>query len=464
MSFFLPFVLEPRLILYTDEVCPGNQLRHEATCKVQIFYWGIKCAAGLSVDQLWFTLGLARSTIVNRLPGGMSGYVKKALQLFFEPFNVHQGIQLRVRNEVHIKFAKFGMFLADEVSLKEVFNFRGTSGILLCPLCLNIVNEASNLHEYSDGSLVPSSSCDMDKWVRVSNATILAKLRKLKASSGVVSKAAFEDLEKKLGWSYNPEGIMGDGSSDPMYGIRVVGMIQFDFMLVHGVWQIEVGGLVAQLKKECKIQQTQLHEFLSSFTWPSNSSSHSSTGRNIFRKKQQDVISCSASEGLGAYTVIRAFLAVNLASLSKITLEVQSYFALAKVLDALLALRKGTTSTVTLQRHSICEGHRRAWGSTLWVPKHHYLMRLPEMYTAQKVVAGCFIHERKHRVAKKFSENLRHVNDAFEVSILKEVLHVNLTDLQEKDIDQLHVGLVKPVVAVGALTALLQSLLGIDGK
>ena len=66
-------------------------------------------------------------------------------------------------------------------------------------------------------------------------------------------------------------------------------------------------------------------------------------------------------------------------------------------------------------------------------------------------------------MAKKFSENIRHVNDTFEVSILKEVLHVNLTDLREKDIDQLHVGLVKPVVAQGALTALLQSLFGIDG-
>ena len=57
------------------------------------------------------------------------------------------------------------------------------SGILPCPL--NIVNEASNLHEYSDGSLVPSSSCNMDKWVRVSSATILAKLRRLQATSNI---------------------------------------------------------------------------------------------------------------------------------------------------------------------------------------------------------------------------------------------------------------------------------------
>lgn len=109
------------------------------------------------------------------------------------------------------------------------------------------------------------------------------------------------------------------------------------------------------------------------------------------------------------------------------------------------------------------EAHRRAWGSSLWGPKHHYLMHLPEMYNLQGVVCGCFIHERKHRVAKRFSENLRNVNEAFEVSILKEVLHVNLTDLQKKEIDKLHVGLVKAVVTTGPLVGLLQSVFGIKG-
>ena len=139
---------QPRLILYSDEGSPGNQLRHEATRKVQILSWGIKCAAGMSVDQLWFTLGVARSSIVSALKGGMSGYVKKALRFFFEPINMHHGVQLRVRNQVCIKFAKFGMFLADEVALKEVFDFRGASGVLLCPLCLNIVSEGSSLRLY----------------------------------------------------------------------------------------------------------------------------------------------------------------------------------------------------------------------------------------------------------------------------------------------------------------------------
>ena len=219
------------------------------------------------------------------------------------------------------------------------------------------------------------------------------------------------------------------------------------------------------LKKDCKIQQSELHDFLNAFCWPSNSASHSSTGRNIFRKKQEDVIKCSASEGLGAYSIIRAFLTLKQASLSSIALQVKSYLALAEVLDVLLALRKGITTPANLERciTAFVKAHSRAWGSTLWVPKHHYLMHLPEMYESQQVVAGCFVHERKHRVAKRFSENLRRVRDAFETSILKEVLHVNLTDLGNEEIDALHVGLVKPVAAEGSLKDWLEGVVGARG-
>ena len=465
-------IVKPRIVLYCDEVSPGNQLRHEATRKVQILYWGIKCAPGMSVDQLWFTLGLARSSIVNKLVGGMSGYVKKALQLFFSPINMHMGVQLRVGDEVHIKFAKLAMFLADEVALKEVFNFRGASGILFCPLCLNLVSESSNLHRYGDRSLVPSTSCEKTKWVRAGDNTILAKLRKLHQAHGTVSKATFEDLEKKLGWSYNPFGILGDGSASPEHGIKVEGMLQFDYMhtlLVHGLWNIEVGALVDLLKRQCKIQQSEIHSFFAGFCWPASSASRSVTGQNIFRKKQEDVVKCSASEGLGAYMVVRAFLALNQASFpNSVASAVESYMALARVLDVLLALRKECTAPIIANLDSsitaFVKSHQQAWGSSLWVPKHHYLMHLPEMYATHKVVAGCFVHERKHRVAKRFSENMRRVSDDFEASILKEVLHVNLTDLEDKEIDQLHVGLVKPVPADGSLKLHLQQLLGTQGS
>lgn len=79
------------LIMYNDEVTPGNQLRHDQTRKVQILYWSLKQGPGHGVDQLWFTLGLARSSVVAAIRGGMSAYVRKAVELFFTPVNVRGG-------------------------------------------------------------------------------------------------------------------------------------------------------------------------------------------------------------------------------------------------------------------------------------------------------------------------------------------------------------------------------------
>ena len=86
------------------------------------------------------------------------------------------------------------------------------------------------------------------------------------------------------------------------------------------------------------------------------------------------------------------------------------------------------------------------------------------MILAHKVVVGCFVHERKHRVAKRFAENMRQVCDGFDLSILKDVLHANLHDLSEKDIDQLHIGLVQPIRAPMRLQLLLQTSLELHGN
>ena len=49
-------------------------------------------------------------------------------------------------------------------------------------------------------------------------------------------------------------------------------------------------------------------------------------------------------------------------------------------------------------------------------------------------MVGCFVHERKHRVAKRYAENVRKVDKTFDVSVLKDVLASNIRDLQDKEI------------------------------
>lgn len=459
------YCLHLRILIYSDEISPGNALRHDPTRKVQIIYWTIKQGGGLGVDQLWWTLGICRSNVMSDLKGGMSCYVRKALELFVTPTDCRSGIQFEIDGACIIKFFRFAMYIADEAALKETFGFKGASGLLICPLCANVVAHSSDLQTHNP-NLEPSTSTEPSKWERCGNDIIFAKLRKLERSFGHVTKGEFEFQEKSVGWVYNPEGLLGTGFTNPL-NIQPASMIQYDYMhvlLVNGCWNIETGGLVAALKT-ASIDQSVLHHFLNDLIWPHMLDSHASNGKNIFRKKHEGRISCSASEALSCYTCLRAWLIINIKDLTHVRKEVDSYMALAAVLDVLIGLRKNKQHPRDLSKAIgiYVNLHKRAYGSTLWVPKYHYLQHLPEMIERQKCTVGCFVHERKHRIAKRYAENLRHVNDSFEESVMKDVLYINVHDLSDKTIDQLHIGLIQPTLASRTLSQLLQNLLSLAG-
>lgn len=458
-----------QILIYSDEISPGNALRHDPTRKVQIIYWTIKQGGGLGVDQLWWTLGIVRSNVVSQLKGGMSCYVKRALEHFVKPLDMRKGVQLELGGGgvcVTIRFFEFSMYVADEAALKETYGFKGASGLLICPLCANVVAYSSDLHSHNP-NLEPSTSTEPSKWERCGNDVIFAKLRKLHRSFGNVTRAEFEFQEKSVGWVYNPEGLLGNGLANPL-GIQPASMIQYDYMhvlLVNGCWNIETGSLVAALKTNAQIGQEVLHRFLNDLTWPHTLDSHASSGKNIFKKKHEGRISCSASEALSCYTCLRAWLIINIKDLTHIRKEVDSYMALAGVLDVLIGLRKDKQHPRDLSRAIgiYVNLHKKAYGSTLWVPKFHYLQHLPEMIEQQKCIVGCFVHERKHRIAKRYAENLRNVNDAFEESVIKDVLYINVHDLSDKTIDQLHIGLIQPTPASPTLSKILRDLYRVRG-
>ena len=359
------------------------------------------------------------------------------MSLFVEPINALRGFHLHVGGNTVVKFFRFAIFIADEVALKDSFGFKGASGVQICPLCTNIVAESSNLHHFSS-TLQPSTSVNPAVWQRCSDASMFAKIAKLHQSFGTISKGAFEELEKSLGWLYIPSGFMGDGMSNP-FELTPASMIFYDYLhtlFANGVYDVEVGGLMGHLKS-VGILQGELHEFLKSLTWPSSVASKSITGQMVFRKKQEGNFKCSESECLGIYMGIRTFLLIKMPQLQEILQVVGSYLALAELIDVLQAVRRGRRKATDLA-HSITvyvHAHQQAYSNTLWVPKFHYLQHIAGMISHHEVVVGCFVHERKHRVAKKFAENIRGVGENFESSILKEVLYMNVQDLSDKDFE-----------------------------
>ena len=438
-----------RVSVYCDEVTPGNQPRHDPTRKIQIVYWTLLDGPGTGVDHLWFTLGLARSSEVNRIRGGMSEYMRGALSHFL---NGRLGIRLQIDNGFHFKFLDVTMCVADEGALKDMFSFKGASGRHVCPLCHAVVAESSELHRFSS-SVVPSTSTHVADWQLATDQSIRNSIRCLHSNFNVVSQKEFENMTKSCGWNYVPTGLLGTGEVDDLR-IGVVSMLQYDWMhcfIVNGAWNIELGAVLAGLKT-AGFNQNMLHNFLQQYTWPSQVGGKSASGVNVFKKKQEGNVKCSASEALGIYNVIKAFISKHISHLDAMRYQIDSYYTLCNVLDCIFGCRNGRFGHVDLQRHlsAFVVAHQKAYASSLWVPKHHYLQHLAMMLERHGKVVGCFVHERKHRVAKRYAENVRKVDKTFDVSVLKDVLASNIRDLQDKEI--LPLGIRSPKEASYELT------------
>lgn len=204
-----------KIRVYVDEIFPQNQLRHDQSGKVQICYWAIQQGPGISVDQLWFALAIARSSTVScqkglQIQGGMGAWMKGILQHFISPIDMRKGFHVIIDGVTHLRFADFSMVLADEAALKDFFGFKGASAIHICPLCINIVNVTLNLHKHH-ATLQASTCTDLKKWQGATDARIKSTLKHLHNTAGTGSKKDFEDLEKVSGWNYNPFGVLGGG-------------------------------------------------------------------------------------------------------------------------------------------------------------------------------------------------------------------------------------------------------------
>ena len=77
------------MILYTDEVTPGNVLGVQPRRKSQCIYVSL-CELGgavLSIEDAWLAVAICRSKIMKRVDGGVAQLVGKMLALMLPEFS-----------------------------------------------------------------------------------------------------------------------------------------------------------------------------------------------------------------------------------------------------------------------------------------------------------------------------------------------------------------------------------------
>ena len=70
--------------------------------------------------------------------------------------------------------------------------------------------------------------------------------------------------------------------------------------------------------------------------------------------------------------------------------------------------------------------HLLVYNDELWMPKHHYSTHLGEQLRKFGMLASCFVHERKHKMVKRYANDMRNTRTNFdehsyEKSIMAEV-------------------------------------------
>ena len=204
-----------RLIIYADEMCPGNPFRPEKSRTLQCVYW---CFADwpdfmLTRTFAWPVLTLIRSTVVSSIAGGMAYVCRLLLRLFF-PENGHSlsgsGVPMSVRGFTFTVTAVFAWFLCDLKGYKENLGWKGTTGTLCC---LNCVNVAKKKNVRGDvGRVVGLDCADRTKFIARSNDDIYNNVDELAAEHPRMSTTNFEKLETQCGFNHVPNGILMDMS------------------------------------------------------------------------------------------------------------------------------------------------------------------------------------------------------------------------------------------------------------
>lgn len=332
-----------RVIVYADEILPGDQLKATNSRKLAAFYWSVLEYEGqLGSEQLWMHLVVLRTLHVKRVLGGYSQILKKVCDLFVtQPSDIRLGVGLPGLHGTKFVFGKVAVVLGDEAALKQLWSNKGSSGTFCCMFCQNVVNHLLGLAEHDNtGRLISSCSPSLHNAVLHTDRSVIDAARHLANEMPRLRKGAFEDLEKQLGLTWVDHGALWDHTFLTRVG-GPISMTSFDWMhcyLVNGLFNSEASSLLGVLQSEHGLGLKELVAYMKTLCLPHKVAGRAISGIRPLEKHNSGPLACSASEGLSLYPIIRSFLSMNAPAhnwTAAAQAAVNSFNCLAAALDLL---------------------------------------------------------------------------------------------------------------------------------
>ena len=122
------------LVIYGDEMTPGNPYRPEKSRTLQCVYWIFTDFPQYVLQRsgAWFVFATVRSTILEKMPGGFSQFMGMVLHSFFKAHgdSFDKGIMLHAQSDdaAFVIRARLGGLLCDDKAHTQNFSLKGASG------------------------------------------------------------------------------------------------------------------------------------------------------------------------------------------------------------------------------------------------------------------------------------------------------------------------------------------------
>ena len=417
-----------RIVQYTDEVTPGRELLAYNDKKVWVLYWSFLefGPAALANEDAWFTGAVVRSHMVrNQIAGGMGQIFKVYNKMFFsEGSDFRSGILMNVplspaaSAQAHglptdclhqLIFADLSMVVQDAEAHAFAFDWMGSSCTMCCPCCWNIVSKQCNMVRGPTGITTPIYTLDPGRFKLISNKLFRSMQDRLKDIALHGSPAELATKQQDFGFKYNPHSWLQDEGLD----VKAMDVLAWDVMhcwCQGGVWEVELVAFLEHLSKYGHGSR-QLHAYLQQFKWPKAYAS----GRDLCKGSVYERVvpkdvkpNGSASEFMSAGPVIRKWVEDVVKPTELCPAHVESILRCIDVLDLLSQVHTGRVTPEMLADAMAIHyaAHVIAYGYTLFIPKHHYMLHIPAQLARFKTLVLCHVHERKHKVLKRWAVQL----------------------------------------------------------
>lgn len=437
------------LLVYSDEVTPGNVLAHVPTRKLWCVFVGIReMQQNLQQEDSWLTLCCLRSSLVSKLEGHLSALLKSILLSIFRDHVPEFGVQLQEPPDHaqpliarRLKLA-MGGFLMDGGALKFALSVKGDAGSRFCPLCKNIfLSKNSNAEE---GIIDDVSAVTRKAQIQLaSDAEIFASWQRMKNRKMECGPEDFRRWEQASGIAFSTESLLL--CEELRSFLMPSKMIIHDWM--HGL--LSSGPISIAVYKFLESSQAwdNLHAYFKLWHIPSAFKgvqvANLFSPQRVAKHKRSDKFNSTASELLTLLPLLCHWLR-NVAIPANFEPEqVQLLLALANLVDQLQATWHG----VVQPRDILCsvESILARWKAIGWkmIRKHHWMLHYSDALTHQGCIPNCFAMERKNKSISQVATLTQNTRQ-FEKSIMEEVVTKELTKAASTDLPPNTIALLNP--------------------